>query len=421
MAPTEKHKWKFISRFRRRVYGWDASGRAVKRIEEAIAEIKEVGRTDPVLAAEGAVRFLEKVSPALEHVDSSSGALGAMVYYAGAELALVIGNAPVSEPRRRKWLDRLWLAMEKDEIPYLEGLADQWGELCGSAEYASKLADEFIDAVRRAWDPDTDTDSYHNGAAACLSSLYKAGRFTDLFELLDLDPHKLWDTRIWGVKALAEQGKIEEAVRYAEDSLKRNLGLFHIAPMCEELLLSIGKWEEAYGRYAIPANQKSTYLGTFKAIAKKYPEVKPADILNDLVESLPGQEGKWYTAAKAAGLYDEAIELVNRTPCSHSTLIRGARDFCEKRPRFAMESGLVALKWLAAGHGYEVTVKDIEDAYKYTLAAAVHAGAQGEAKDRLRQIAGTAHPNSRVYKILRERLAGADPNNDRPGEKEAVR
>jgi hypothetical protein len=41
------------------------------RVAEAVAEIRKVKRKDPALAAEGAVLFLEKVSPALEHVDSS--------------------------------------------------------------------------------------------------------------------------------------------------------------------------------------------------------------------------------------------------------------------------------------------------------------------------------------------------------------
>lgn len=49
-----------------------------------IEEIKQ--RSDPVLAAEGAVLFLEKVSPALEHVDSSSGAIGTAVNHAIEEL-----------------------------------------------------------------------------------------------------------------------------------------------------------------------------------------------------------------------------------------------------------------------------------------------------------------------------------------------
>jgi hypothetical protein len=39
----------------------------------------KTARHDPALAAEGAVMFIERVSPALEHVDSSSGAIGGEV------------------------------------------------------------------------------------------------------------------------------------------------------------------------------------------------------------------------------------------------------------------------------------------------------------------------------------------------------
>jgi hypothetical protein len=38
-----------------------------------------VAKTEPVLAAEGAVLFLEKLAPAIEQVDSSSGAIGSAV------------------------------------------------------------------------------------------------------------------------------------------------------------------------------------------------------------------------------------------------------------------------------------------------------------------------------------------------------
>jgi len=75
---AEKHKWEFAARFRRGAFGW-RSRPAVKRVKEAVSEIKKVARRDPVLATEGAVRFLEKVSPALEHVESSSGAIGSAV------------------------------------------------------------------------------------------------------------------------------------------------------------------------------------------------------------------------------------------------------------------------------------------------------------------------------------------------------
>ena len=49
--------------------------------------------------------------------------------------------------------------------------------------------------------------------------------------------------------------------------------------------------EEAYERYAVEANQKTTYLATFRAIAKKYPDRTSEEILEDLVESTPGDEG----------------------------------------------------------------------------------------------------------------------------------
>src|SRR4029078_6492406 len=95
---------------------------------------------------------------------------------------------------------------------------------------------------------------------------------------------------------------------------------------CEEILLSSGFAEEAYVRYAVEANQGTTFLATFRSIAKKYPTEAPAKILEDLVASTPGQEGKWFAAAKDAGLYDKAIALAQRTPCDLRTLTRAARD-----------------------------------------------------------------------------------------------
>ncbi len=35
----------------------------------------------------------------------------------------------------------------------------------------------------------------------------------------------------------------------------------------------------------------------------------------------PGDEGKWFAAAESAKLFDEAIELANRTPCAPQTLL----------------------------------------------------------------------------------------------------
>ncbi len=145
---------------------------------------------------------------------------------------------------------------------------------------------------------------------------------------------------------MVAQGKNDEAIRYAEAcKCVINTPMYDVARVCEEILLSLDRREEAYERYAIAANQTSTYLSTFRAIVKKY----PADILRDLVASQPGSEDKWFAAAKDAQLFDVAIELVLQSPTDPKTLIRAARDHAEKQPDFAVSSGVAALNWMARG------------------------------------------------------------------------
>lgn len=78
-AKKEKHTWKFAAHFHAGRYGWKASALACKRVKEAVKEIQTVSRADSALAAEGAIKFMERVNPAFMHVDGSSGALGAAI------------------------------------------------------------------------------------------------------------------------------------------------------------------------------------------------------------------------------------------------------------------------------------------------------------------------------------------------------
>lgn len=137
------HRWEFKARFRGRAFGW-RSQPAIQRVKEAVNEIRKVARRDPILGAEGAVLFLERVSGALEQVDSSSGAIGTAVNRAIEELVPIIAGAPAGTGTRQQWLDRLFQAHADDGIPYIELLADHWGELCASSEIASAWADELI-------------------------------------------------------------------------------------------------------------------------------------------------------------------------------------------------------------------------------------------------------------------------------------
>jgi len=174
---TRKHKWAFAPRFRRHSFGWKSQP-AIKRVKEAVSEIKKMARRDPMLAAEGAVLFLGKLSPALEQIDSSSGAIGTAVNNAIGALVPIISQAPADAKTRDAWLDRLWAAHEADKMPYIELLADYWGDLCASAEVASGWADRLVGVTRMALSPDKNLRGHFHGTTACLSALRSAHTYT---------------------------------------------------------------------------------------------------------------------------------------------------------------------------------------------------------------------------------------------------
>ena len=174
---------------------------------------------------------------------------------------------------------------------------------------------------------------------------------------------------------------------------------------CEEILLSEGLWREAYNRYALEANRHSTYLATFQAMTSKYPQIEPKAILGDLVDRTSGDEGKWFVAAKSAGLLAEAAELARTSPCDPKTLTRAARDFAASKPEFARSVGLAALQWLLCGYGYELTARDVVDALNHTLEAARHDGTEADTVRRI-QLLVDQHPRAErtFIALLRRRL-----------------
>ena len=356
------HKWQFTSRFRRHAFGW-RSDTPIQRIKEALAEIKAVARKEPVLAA---LRGLGRDRD-LKTLDDGPGQDRHVCRTRRA-------HADVDPRVRQRWLERLWQALQDDDIPYIESLGEHWGELCVTSELAMVWVDEFLPLVEHVWSSRSTGHGFFKGTSACLASLYAAGRHDQLLTLLERAPFKWWHDRQWGVKALAAMGKKAEAVRYAEQSRGLNDPGWMIAEACEAILLSSGLAEDAYRRYAIEANQGTTNLATFRAIAKKYPNVPPEQILRDLVASTPGTEGKWFAAAKDAGLFNVAIDLATTSPTDPRTLARAARDFAESQPEFAVAAGLASLRWISLGHGYDITGADVIDAYSAVMQAAAKAG-----------------------------------------------
>jgi hypothetical protein len=154
----------------------------------------------------------------------------------------------------------------------------------------------------------------------------------------------------------------------------------------------------------VRVSRGGTYLATFRAVAKQYPHKSAGQILADLVKTTPGDEGKWFAAAKEAELYDEALALASRTPCDPKTLTRAARDFADTQPAFALGAGMLALRWLVQGYGYEITGADVWTAYSSMMKAAEKNGNVAEIRERVKGLVASEAPGGFVTRILGREL-----------------
>ncbi len=363
-----KHKWVFKARFRSSAYGWLGSGLASKRLKEAASEINKVAKRDPVEAGDGAVALLERLWPALQDIDTSTGALGGAVSTTLEKLIPLLIDAPADEKTRRKWLERLFTAIQEDGVEYLAPLEDRWGEICVFPELAGAWVEILMPTVRRVWS-DHSTFSFMNGDHACLSCLLHLGRYQEMNDLISLQARPIWSTEQFGAEALARQGMPDAAIAFAEARRVDGYGEWQIIKFCERVLLDAGREEEAYRDYGLLAADGNTYLSVFRATVKQYPTLSPRQILLDLI-STRGGKGKWFAAAKSAGLLDVALECAAVGTSEPATLIRAARDFLDREPEFSCQIALQALHDLLAGKGYEPTSLDAVAAFELAVAAA---------------------------------------------------
>ena len=96
-------------------------------------------------------------------------------------------------------------------------------------------------------------------------------------------------------------------------------------------------------------------------------------MLIDLIETR-GNKGKWFAAATDAGMLDIAISCAAAPDADPSTLVRAARDFASKRPEFAIAVGVLAIKSLVSGDGYEPLLSDAANGVRHIMTAAASIG-----------------------------------------------
>jgi hypothetical protein len=277
----------------------------------------------------------------------------------------------------------LFEAVQNDGVEYLSPLEERWGEIAQYRDLMDEYANLMIGLVRQAWRLDQKF-AHIKGLSICLSCLLERGRYDDLQELLAIYHGKFWPWHRYGAEALVRQGFWEAALAFAEDArAKTHQGFYEtsIDRFCETLLIKRGRREEAYRRYGLRAANGATNLATYRSLIRAYPERDRRQVLLDLIETR-GDKGKWFAAAKDGGLFDIAIECAASPGADPSTLVRAARDFQAKEPKFAATVALLAVSSFLNDGGYDPSPSEAADAVTYLLSAsrviAAHEWALGE-------------------------------------------
>lgn len=209
-----------------------------------------------------------------------------------------------------------------------------------------------------------------------------------------MDPRPIWQYLVWGARVLVARGQVDEAIAYVRDRAGSSTSEETVARFAEDALLKAGRRAEAFDRYALLANQANSNLSTFRALAKKYPELAHDRLLDHLVAATSGEPGKWFATAKTLKLFDRATALAWASPCDPKTLTRAARDHLVKQPGFAMHAALAALHWMSMGQGYELTGLDVLEAHRLATEAARTAQQINQAQATIEQVLAPDRPMS---------------------------
>jgi len=381
---TDSHRWTFKSRLRARAFGWRGSKAAIARLKEAVAEIKAINRTDPIAAGDGAVALMERLWPAFQEIDTSSGALGTAVNAALADIIPVLIAAPATPKVRAAWVKRLYDAVQEDGVQYLYPAEERWGEIAVYPELMNAYADLQLPLLRRVWCTEP-PGGYVVGGTICLSCLLEAGRYEELLDLLRNVRHCFWSDQRFGAEALTRQGQHDAALAFADACRRASIQRYdqrEIDRFCERVLLQAGREDEAYRTYGLHVGAGTTYVAIYRDTLRRYPGREPRQVLLDLIEAR-GPPGTWFAAAKGAGFLDIALDCARSSDAEPATLVRAARDFADKNAEFSAQVALCALSSLLHGAGYDPDPANVRAAYDHLMAGAVRLGAEPWARNQV--------------------------------------
>ena len=414
MAKESKPKWAFKPKFRAGLYSWNGTAKATKNLRAAVSEIRKAYKKNPLDAVDATIYLMERFWPALEHIDSSSGALGRAVNDAIEKLMPLVIEAPADEQLRRKWTDRLFDAICDDGVEYLSPVTGQWGRLCVTDSLRNHWFEELLPRTEKALRSRREDHYYFVGTSACLSCLLESERFEELRRLLDLADPPFWHYEVYWAEALLRQGHVDEAIQHARSLLPETSHdeprLYwygsteaEIDDFCERVLYEAGRRREAYEQYSLQAISSSTYLAHFQSLTRRYPEYEPRQILMDLLDKSGHPMKSWFSSARKCEMYDIALQCAESGTVDPRTLTTAARDTLQSHPSFAWRVSLLGIKYLLLDYA-SFDELDAILAVRYLVDGARNAGDLEDALAALAQVLDMRKKAQKVPRIVHAEL-----------------
>ena len=396
------HDWLFTRYLHHQTLAEGDPARAVTRLREAVAEIRTVAATQPLVAGEGIIELYERLVRATRHDDSCARRVSMAIADTVQALCPVLRTAPADAATRGRWVERLVLAIRDDEAACLLPVEERWPDLVGDMPLLESWLNRLLPDVRTALKRQDPTGAV--GAVLCLSSLLALARYRALKSLLDLLRQPCWSYHRYWAEALLQQEKPADALAWVEAMFAR-----HPDPRqqrwCEDLLIALGREEEGYQRYGIVNRHETTYLARYRALVKTYPTRERRQLLRELMERAGAPRSVWFATARQAGFLDMALDCAHAGAVDPRTLSRAAHATVNTHPAFAVPIALLAVAAYLRGEAMRIQQQEIDQAVDTVIYAATTLGSV-EATHRQLQALHDRPGNVRVIQqMLAARLA----------------
>jgi hypothetical protein len=270
--------------------------------------------------------------------------------------------------------------MQEENYGYYDSLSEQWVALCSESEIMTCWADTFLPTVNTIFSSNK-PGGYFKGTETCLACLFETGRYDEIIEIVQKKANPLFNFKKYVIKVIVARGDLEKALSMLDEYLKDSNTLYQAAHLGEQLLIEAGRSEEAYKRYTLKLPFQTTGLATLSAIRKKYPAISPQRILSDLIDAEPGNERRYFAAARKIGMIELALEIAEKFNVEPKTLTTACKDYLEKDANLALRFGMMALQSYSSGYGYEPEYSDIQKCYDLVSMAAERVDKKKEISD----------------------------------------